>query len=344
MAKNFRKYFFNNLKETVYLAHINRVEIDRTKTDANNELSDREVKNRRKQLDEIQIDDRHNNMRIYMKNMIDFRLGQTFVFAIPAALAIGTVASFVLPYKRVDSKKFSDVIVKESTVISNTDGEIYDNSQKYYYSSGFFDIGDYDFCDENDHNYASGSDYDSLVYQISNGMESIIAKFAYNSEGKLTFKGVDIGDFIDVKDYDFSESTNIEEKYSKLFDEVIELVKAEESLSAEQLEILNSLANSEEKKILIEIVKYNNIGEGHTDIYKTRFAQRLILLLISFFYLWFLYAVFKDGDLDKGTELYADDGVLHYNKDVRIGIFHVILKYKEAFIQAEKQRIKKLMI
>lgn len=340
MAKSFYKYFFNNLKETKYLSNINRVEIDPTKTDGNNVLSETSLRHRKEELDKIQVDTRHRNMRIYFKNMLGFRARQTFVLAIPTALTIGTVASFVLPYKRVVSKDFSDVYVKESTVLSNTEGEIFDNSDKYYYSSGFFDLGDYDFVDDHNFNYVSHDD--TLVYQISDGIDSALAKFSYNSEGRLTFNSVEIGNFIDVSSYDFSDATDIEEKYKNLFSEVIELVKSEQNLSADQLEVLNNLVNSEESKIIIEIINYNKIGEGEAEIYKTRFAQRWFLLIVSGLYAWMLYEItIKDGSYKKGTELYPYDGQLCSNGSQVIGFFHVMLKYKEAFIKAEKDRIKK---
>lgn len=341
MSKNFKKYFFNNLKEAKYLSNIDRVEFDSARTDANSLLSDREISKRREELDDIQIRVRHNNMRIYLKNMFDHRLKQVFSLAVPTALVVGTVASFVAPYRRVVDKKFTDTIVKESTILSNTNGQINDNSDIYYYSSSFFSLNEYTFVKDNEHGYSSSLCYDNLTYQISDGIDSVLAKFSYDSEGKLTFNSVDVGKYIDVSEYDFSESSAIDEKYERLFDDVLNLILSEDDLSSEAKETLKVIAESEKKNIIINIVNYENVGAGTAEIYKSRFFQRFILLIVTGLYGALLYACCKDGDMTKGTKLYVYDGELQERENSKIGFLHVGLKYKEAFIRAEVERIKK---
>lgn len=340
MSKNFKKYFLNNLKETTYLSNIDRVEFDSTKTDGNDMLSDSQLQQRRENLDKIQIRDRHNNMRIYVKNMLDFRMGQLFTLVVPTALVVGTVASFVVPYRRAVDKKFTDVIVKESTILSNIDGQITDNSQVYYHSENFLSLNDYKFVNENEDNYKYQQD--KLIYQISNGIDSAIAKFSYDSNGKLSFNGVDVGKYIDINEYDFSEASKIDEKYEILFDEVLNLIKSESNdLSAEFLDVLDQVSKSEDRKIIIDIVKYNNIGPGTTKIYKTRLFQRIILSIVTGLYGLCLFFIYQDGELSKGNKLYSLDGRLCEEQNQTIGYWHVGLKYKEAFIRAEVDRIKR---
>lgn len=341
MSKNFKKYFFNNLKESKYLSNIDRVEFDSTKSYGNNELSDRELQKRRDELDAVQIHSRHRNMRLYMKNMLGFRCNQLFSFVIPTALAVGTVASFVAPYRRVADKEFSNTYVKESTILSNNDGKISENKDIYYYDDGFFSLNDDKFVNENNHIFYGGSYSDSLVYQISDGVDSALAKFTYDSEGKLTFNGVDVGKYIDVNEYDFSEASAIDEKYEGLFDDVLNMILSEEELSSEAKETIKTLAESEKHDIIINLSRYNDIGESTTQVYKNRFWQRAILLVASCLYGMLLYAIYKDGDLSKGTKLSSRDGELQESKNQNIGFWHVGLKYKEAFIKAETDRIKK---
>lgn len=341
MSKNFKKYFINNLKETTYLSSIDRVEFDSTKTDGNDMLSDSQLQKRREKLDDVQIRDRHNNMRIYVKNLIDFRLGQLFTFVIPAALTVGTVASFIAPYRRVTDKDFSSKIVKESTILSDTEGQIMDNSEIYYYDNGFFSLNEDDFVKSNEYNYQRETNYNNLTYQISDGIDSMIAKFSYNSEGKLTFNNVDVGQYIDLNDYNFNEAVSIDEKYEKLFDEVLDLILSEEDISSDVKAKLESIANSEERKTIIDIVKYENIGSGVTEVYKNRFWQRTLLLIVTGFWWALVFALFKAEDMSKGTKLYAYNGRLCTEDNKTIGFWHVGLKYKEAFIRAEAERIKK---
>ena len=85
------------------------------------------------------------------------------------------------------------------------------------YSSSFFSLNEYTFVKDNEHGYSSSLCYDNLTYQISDGIDSVLAKFSYDSEGKLTFNSVDVGKYIDVSEYDFSESSAIDEKYERLF-------------------------------------------------------------------------------------------------------------------------------
>lgn len=339
MSKNFKKYLLNNLKEATYLRNIDRVEFDSTKTDSNDMLNERDLKRRRDKLDEVQIFMRHNNLHVYVKNMLKFRVNQVLTLAVPIALAAGTVASFVSPYKRVVSKNFTDVYVKESTVLSNTEGQITDIGGKYYYDTSSLS-DDYKYVNENDDDYNWNACMDNLTYQISDGVNSALAQFSYSSEGKLSFEGVDIGNYIDVSEYDFSNATDVDEKYEKLFDEVLNLIKEQGDLTDAQRQMLDDLAESPDKKTIINIIRYDNIGAGATDIYKTRFWQRFFLSIASFIYGLLLFAVCKDGDVSKGTQLCAENGNLGTYDNRNIGFWHVALKYKEAFIKAETERIK----
>lgn len=339
MSKNFTKYFFNNLKEAKYLSSIDRVEFDSTKTDGNDLLSDNELKKRREKLDDIQIRARHQNMRIYTKNMLSLRVDQFFTLVVPTALVVGTVASFVAPYRRIDEKKYSRTYVKEETVLSNEDGQIVNNDERYYYDSGFFALNDDKFVKENEHNYYSNSN--SLTYQISDGIDSLLANFSYDENGKLTFNGVDVGKYIDVSEYDFTDASSIDERYENLFDEVLTLIESESDISSEVKERLEEIARSEDRKIIINIAKYENIGSSVTEIYKTRFWQRTILLVVTGIYLALLIAILKEPDSSKRTKLSVSNGSLYEQENCKIGFWHVALKYKEAFIRAEVERIKK---
>lgn len=331
MAKNFRKFFINNLKESQYLSNIQRVKFDDTKTDGNNIIGDSQIKKRISEIDRYEKNLRHNNLKVYVENMAKFRCKRFFVLVAPFALAVSTVASFIIPYKQEKTKAY-DAYQREAIVLDKDRGQIIDNDDFYYYN--FW--GDLEFVDaEHDHNSSDLSE--ELRYHIYDGIEEFNANFSYTSDGKLYFNSVDVGKYINFDEYNFSESINVEEKFENLFDDILVMLREECKLDEDQLSILNKLDNSEDKKIIIEIIKYNSIGKKEVKAYGNNFWLRAILLSTSLIYGWILSIYFKR--ITRGNELYAKDGKLDVNSGQDIGLIHVPLKYKEAFIKAETERI-----
>lgn len=340
MKRSFTKFLINNISEKRYLKNINRVNFNRKNTGSNNILDDEQIKERMNEINRYQTEYRHRNLTTLKSYMSELRAIQFFGILLPASLIGATIGNFLLPYKRIKTKEY-EAYQKESTVLSEEEGQITNLVDKYYYNTNYL-LFDPIFLDSEHNTYAYSLPND-LEYRISNGIDMAIANFELGKKGKLIFNNVEIGKYIDESDYDFSKSTDIDSKYKNLFDDVYELIKSEGNLDENQLEALEKIYNSEDKKIIIEIIKTVNIGDKKVEIVKTRLFSRMLLLFIIAMYISMEIIIYKKLNFNEGYDINYSDGLLSITAGKSItdkyDFLRQSIKYKEAFIRAEVDRI-----
>ena len=108
-------------------------------------------------------------------------------------------------------------------------------------------------------------------------------------------------------------------------------------------EQLQSIRESDKKQIVASIISYENLGYTDVEVYKSNWFWRIALSVITGIYLWALIYVLKEEGLPDFYPIYNKNGELIEAEDPeQMGLFYLGTKYKEAFIAAEKDRIRRI--
>lgn len=329
----------NNMSEGTYLKSVNNLEFKENAIEDNQSNNPVDIIDKDKtlrELDKYQNGIRHENLRIFRKNILNARLEQFLIVSLPALLVAGSITLWAIPAKYVKTESI-DTYKRYDTVISD-DQQINFENEKLYYSTFF----GRDFVEKDKASDFSGSSTQKrLEIYVTENLEGFLAKLTINSDGSLSLNDIDKGAYLNLNDYDFSNAKNIDEKYVSLFDKTIDIMLDSGYLSDESIEELKKLSESDKKEVVAKIIEYKGIGETEVDVYGSRWFWRIVLSIIAGLYLWAEIYVLRNEGLPEFYELTNNNGELvesEYTKD--LGLFYLGTKYKEAFMAAERDRIK----
>lgn len=331
----------NNMSEGTYLRSVNHLEFKENsiKDDSSNNKQDSiDQESVLKELDNLQDEIRHENLRVFSRNLLNARLEQFLIVTLPAILVAGSLALWIAPAKRVKTDKL-DTYKRIETVISDN-RQIEVEEQKLYYSS--FLGRDY-VDDSKAKDFTGSSTTKKLEIYITEELDGFFANITINSDGSLSISDIDVGTYLNLEEYDFTNSVEMDAKYAPLFDRVVDLMMDSGYISDDAKEKLKTLNESDKKEIVAKIVEYEALGETDIDIYKSNWFWRIVLSIIAGVYTWIVIYVLKNDGLPDFYELSNKNGELvesSYQK--QMGLFHLGTKYKEAFLAAEESRIKRI--
>lgn len=329
----------NNMSEGTYLKSVNNLEFKNNALlddQSNNQIEVIDKDHTLRELDKYQDEIRHENLRVFRRNILNARLEQFLIVTLPAVLVAGSITLWALPAKHVKTESL-ETYKRFETIISDN-RQIDFESDKLYYSTF---LGR-DFVDKDKASDFTGSaSQKRLEVYLTENLEGFLAKLNINSDGSLSINDIDTGTYLNLNDYDFTNGKDISEKYVSLFDKTIDLMLESGYIGDESKEKLKSLRESEKLEIVAKIVEYKGIGYTDVDVYKSNWFWRIALSIIAGIYLWAVIFVLKNDGLPEFYELINKDGELiesEYKKD--LGLFYLGTKYKEAFMAAERDRIK----
>lgn len=334
------KAVLNNLNEKKYLKSLNNLEFRENAIEDNNSNNPVEVVDKNQVISELEtLQDimRHDNLQIYATNMLRARGKQFLIVTLPAVLTLSTALLWFLPANRVKSEKLDTYSRVETVISDNRQIEIEDPT--LYYSTFF----GRNFVDEEKAKDLTTTTNKRIELYITSELNGFLAKLNIGSDGSLSISDIDSGTYLNLNDYDFSDAKELDSKYSNLFDTVIDLMLESSYINDEQKEELKALSESDKKEIVATIIEYNDLGKTNVDVYKSNWFWRIALAVITGIYIWVLGYIRKEDGPWESYELTNNNGdLVESDNTEQIGLFHLGTKYKEAFLAAERDRIKRV--
>ena len=246
-------------------------------------------------------------------------------------LPIKNLEELIETVETTEAKKIENVICGEHQVKLE--------DPKLYYSSFFGK----NFVDESRATDMLSGTGKRLEIYITENLEGFLAKLDIRSDGSLSISDVDKGSYINLNEYDFTDAVNVEDKYVDLFDRTVDLILESSYINDEDKEKLSSLNDSDKKVIIAKIIEYQDLGATNVKVYKSNWFWRIALTIIAGIYLWIVGFVHKEDGLPEFYELSNNNGELVESEHKKnLGLFYLGVKYKEAFLAAERDRVQRI--
>ena len=269
---------------------------------------------------------RHENLKVYLKNMLKLRGKQFVVFVAPIVLSGLTILSGCIKRtKEVDAKiyKKHEIIFDEENILVD---QIHDN---LYTTTGFV-LAE---CVDKEIDYIGSTD-ESLEIFYGNGADTAKVNYDIDSNNEIVFQDIANGTFYNV--YESSESKEVDEQYKKLLEYAIDEYLSLGS-NSNNSKIINEAISNDFNDILVKLYKYEYVGNKQLDYVKANFPLTLNYLIIDLIYVVLLYKLFNN--LIEVKKLSCTDKQLYEESLSKINIRYASLEYREAFFKAEIGRI-----
>ena len=182
-----------------------------------------------------------------------------------------------------------------------------------------------------------------IEYYLTENLEGFRIKAKIDNEGELSISEANKGEFVDLNEYDENTLSPIEPKYVELFDKVVEMVTESTYFNAKDDERLKAMSDSDKSHLVGTLVMQSYEGNENVDTIKSNWWARIAILVVLGLYDWLIIYlkneqyVFESRILsDRNGELIASGSTSD------ISLINLGLKYKEAFMDAEERRIKRI--
>ena len=324
----------NNLNETKYIANKDELIFKNLiEKDSNNKVEIVSENNVRRELDQLQTEIRHNNLKLFMKNLVKARLKQFFIYTAPALMVAGNLYAYGLggdtKHETLDAYKVT------KTVLTDEGSLVIESDDKYYYT-----LIEREFVDEKDHNTSSYMD-DLDLWLFSEGA-SVHGDFSIDSDVKITVDSADVDSYTDINEYDMTNAQELSERQSRFIKDILLKLSETSYLNGNEREKVRELIESDTIDYLAIYKDYEALGEMDVETKKSG-GGRIIFSVITAAYIGFLIWLRCSCGPWVSRELTNDDGKLEesYN-DEDLGIIYLAMKYKEIFKKAEEDRIKRI--
>lgn len=331
------KAIINSLNQFKYLRNINRVRLRETNIDSNYKNSSFSLKNIEKLENEVRVD----NLRVFIRNYTKLRLKRFWFVSFPALLTASSIIAFSPPSKLPTRDKLP-TYNHEMTDYNSNYGVRKVSEPVYVTDEGF---KNYTLKDDNK-GIKEGDVKDNIVFQMSNNDNYLVANLNISKGDMLSVSDVTVGDHFDFTEYNESEYTYDEsDNFDLLYDKIVKMINEYVYLNDEEKEVLNKLSESDKKNVVIEVSKYVDLGETSLDVYKPKTVLKgvLICLLAINALINGLYLSDHKEVLSNFKELKHDgEGHLFEYGKRKTNIIYESIRYKEAFLAAERERLKML--
>lgn len=328
----------NNLSESTYIKGREYIKVKDVENlvDTNNHPNGIKKESVIKELDYLQNFVRHNNLKVYVKNIAGLRCKQFFLYTVPALLLSSNILLFCLPTNKVKTENLP--AYKKTEIVFVDDKQIVNDSDKTYYGVYF----DRNFVDDKSGNcYPDG--HSNLDLTLTENLEGYNIDVKIDKDGSITVNEVSSDEFVDLKSYDESQMVDIEPIYVELFDKVVDIVCEQTFLNKKGEEALKSISDSDKNHIVASLVQYDFIGYKDVETYSNLWWARIVMLIVFGLYDWLIiYLKQEQYTFDCRTLVneYGELGETSRRDEIRLR--NLGLKYTSAFLAAEKERIERI--
>lgn len=331
------KCVINNINQFKFLKNRDRVHLNRITVDNGASNNIRTTEGTMDKINDLETVDRVSNLRVFVKNYAKLRWRRFWFISLPAILSVLSIASF-FPPKRIPATKELPAYEKVSTIYNSNYGETETCTVGYVVDKGF---STYVLRDDEMLALKNNDVKDSIRLQVYNEDDYINALINVDSNDLLSVNEVYSGDHYDFTDYSEMNFTDVGKSYDALYDKLVNLVKDYSLLSEDGIKILEQLNADDKKTVVIEVQKYVDLGDVKVDITKSKTGFRIaviVMLIISLIVDAFYYDEKRDKTFEFVTLLHKN-GSLYEEYNSIVNLFYQSVKYKEAFLAAERERI-----
>lgn len=330
------KCVLNSLNQVKYLRNRDRVHMSMMECDSGNCNNVRTISGKMDKIDELQTKNRVNNLRVFSRNYRKLRWRRFWFISLPAILTALTVGSF-LPPKRIPVRKDIPAYERTVTYYNSLYGETTSTEVGYVIDK---DLSSYQLP-QGETEFSNKNVKDSVRLQIYNDDDYLNANVNISSNDLLNVTQVYTGDHYDFTDYDEMTFTDDAKKYDALYDKLVQIIKESELISEENLAVLDKLTEDEKKTVVIEVEKYVSLGNVNIKATKSKTFMRIVLIVMLIISLVIDWLYYDDKKLDTFSfkTLNHGNGELYECSKEIVNLFYESLKYKEAYLAAERERL-----
>lgn len=328
----------NNVSERKYIkasGNLNVKKVD-SSSDTNNPTIKIDENRVLRELESLETTIRHENLRVFVRNIVPCRLKQFFLYSVPAIIVAGAITLFVLPSTRVKTENLETFRKEEVIFVDGKQISVQDDTTYYgvYFNRTFVEPNK-----DNVHPLEGSN----MEFYITENLEGFKIKAGIDSNKELSIKEATKGEFADLKDYDESKLVEMEPKYVELFNKVVDLVLDSSYFGNKDDERLKTISDSEKSHIVGSLVTYYSTGYEDVDVVKSNWWWRIAILVVLGLYDWLIIYLKNEQYCFESRKVTERNGELDDTSETYdISLFNLALKYKEAFMDAEEKRIKRI--
>lgn len=283
-------------------------------------------------IDELETTIRYNNLKTYAANMAKLRGKQLSLIVLPVLLGSLTIGSFVS--KGYDKTEVLQTYQK--CIIEMDEENLYRDEvddKKYVYTT----FGR-KFTDGQDAVSIEGTSSKAYI-NFGEGEQAVQVKFDVDSDGTWSFSSSTEEPFFNLDGKDLDNAKEIPTKYDDIIEEAAAIFKSHIGKNSTSAKILEEVLNNDKNDIIVRIERLEKIGDYPFETHHSLWLIRVLLLICD--------AVLA------GVLIYYRDEVSHVNLldnsrgnltqySREISIIHAAMKYREALLQAETDRIREI--
>ena len=328
------KAILNNVNDKPF--ENNMTETSLVKDFKNKNLSKEEVASLKK-IYNLEMEARTDNLLIFAKHFSYVLLNRFFLVTLPAIISVATIKTAALPNKEVEPR----MIEKHTGVHSlyNPDEGVREFSRTYLeqYQVRYYDV------DEEVKILPHDIDKQIMIQIFDDEENSFSAKFVVYSSGNFQYKLPTRYDDIYTEKYDKCEITDSGNNFDELYNKIMKLIDEDNIISKKSRATLNKLTETEKRTILMEVIDYNSfIEEIEGAKTKSNIPKKVYYFALTSLYIALAYRYLKEKEF-KEKRIYNDNGELKYEDEMkRFSLLYGPLKVRNAFIQAEADRIEQI--
>ena len=328
----------NNLNEKKYISGANNLVFRNRRLEEGTNNPQKPINDDKimRELETLEVGMRHENLRVYFRNIIPCRLKQFFLYTVPALITAGIVTVWVLPVHYNTTENLE--AFKRTEVAFVNEQQIKVEDDKTYYGVYF----DRKYVDSKNDN-CDPFEGTNMEYFVTENLEGFKIKANINSNSELSVSEATKGEFADLKEYDQNELTAIEPKYVELFDKVVEMVIDSSYFGGKDDERLKVITDSEKSHIVGSLITYESIGHQDVEVVKNNWWLRILLPVVLGLYDWLIIYLKREQYCFESRELKNNNGELEdSNSTYDMSLFNLAYQYRELFMAAEKRRINRI--
>lgn len=294
-------------------------------------------------LEKLAITYRVNNLNVFLKGYLKLRTHRFLGISLPAMLTVGCIMTCSCLHNKTVTNEVP-VYTRNHRVYDSTYGELEYQDDAYYYEEYINNVQanngvEYKFADDiGENNIDVNVCSDDTVYEVSAELD--------NDGSAINMKLYQIEDVGVVKYNDAQYQEMNEEEYDRLLSNIMPILKSNDLLSYGAYQKYMAALDDDTKRIIIDLIDYEYVGNQTltSNVSYTKFKAIYIFCLGV--YLAIDFGTFIGGSKylrGRCADIKNNKGVLQKLSKDNLGLFYGPQKYKAKFVDAEKERIYKMI-
>lgn len=283
-------------------------------------------------IDALETTVRYNNLKIYASNMAKLRGKQFSLIVLPVLLGSLTIFTWV----GKGYNKTEVLPTYQKVVIEMDEENLYKDGvepEKYVYT-----VFGRTFTDGQNAVSIDGTTSKARI-NFGEGENAVQVVYNVDTDGTWDYSSYTTESFFNLEGKNLDNAMEIPTKYDNIIDEAAAIFKSHLSSGSKTAKLVDEILTNEKNDIIVRIEQFEKIGDYPYETHHSYWLWR-ILLIICDVVLGCLLAYYRD-DVTQVNVIESNKGEL-YTYSRTMSIIHAVMKYKEALLQAEIERISEI--